>query len=375
MRVVLLSHNVGDYHAPRYLCLHNDLTELGHSLTIIEASPRSDFYNHTQNRAALLQQKLNIVRLGAMSPRELAPQVARTLPRLGPDAVIIPGYHDSFALTALICAKYLGIPAYFMSESKRDDQPRKWWLERIKGLIVRRFQGALVGGNRHKEYFSELGMRADDIAIGYDVIDNDFFIQRAASYRRKKSLIHKLGIVPERYILSVGRLVPRKRINLAIRIYAQSGLAEQGVDLIIIGSGPCEEEVRVEIKTHCLEERVHIRKNVPNKSMPLFYSLAEASILVSEYDQWGLAVNEAMACGTPVLVTERCGAANEIVHNNRNGFVWDGRDESEGAALLRRLVLDDSLRKRFGQAAIETMRHWGPPQFSAGLQSLLFRNN
>ena len=73
-----------------------------------------------------------------------------------------------------------------MSESSRQDEPRTWWKEAIKRRIVGLYSAALVGGQRHVEYLVELGMPRERVFTGYDVVDNDYFRQKAEEVRSQR---------------------------------------------------------------------------------------------------------------------------------------------------------------------------------------------
>ena len=100
----------------------------------------------------------------------------RCLNELKPDVVFLPGWSFSLSLEALKWCCTNNIPAVVMSESKRDDERRSWWKERIKSyLYVRKFSAALVGGRIHADYALALGIACDRIFTGYDSVDNLHF--------------------------------------------------------------------------------------------------------------------------------------------------------------------------------------------------------
>jgi len=363
-RVLFLISNIGDYHAPRLLQLQEQLRRNGDQFLAVETASTSAFYNHSQTRAPLLKRQLSYVAIHAAGAAQVARKTAREILRFRPHVVFVLGYTDALSMTGLTLGLAVRARVVFLSDSKADDQPRTQSSERIKSLLVRRFYGAQVAGERHKAYFASLGLRADRIRVGYDVIDNDYFAFRANQFRHKAGLIRKLQIIPERYVLLVSRFIARKRIDRALRIYAASRLRAEGVQLVIIGQGPEESRLKELIRDLGIANNVTIRHNVRNASMPLFYAFAEALMLTSEYDQWGLSVNESMVCGTPALVTQRCGCAGEIVLHGKNGFVWDGEDVPAGTEMLEQLVLDAPTHKRMSEEGVETMRHWGLRRFA-----------
>ncbi|MGY3363862.1 glycosyltransferase involved in cell wall biosynthesis [Bradyrhizobium sp. GM2.4] len=267
-------------------------------------------------------------------------------------------------------AKVNRVPIFFMSDSKADDQIRSSWSEWLKARLLGLFDGALVAGSRHRSYFQSLGMKRP-IEIGYDVIDNRFFRAQSVRLERKKSLLRRKGILPERYVVCVSRLVDRKRIDLALRVYAKSNAPQLGVKFLLIGKGPNESKIVEISKQLGIDSMICHLRDVPNNLMPIFYQGAEALLLTSDYDQWGLCVNEAMALGVPCIVTSRCGVAGEIVENGKSGFVFQPEALEVGVDALRQILSDAILRDALSRAATETINQWDLARFSSGVARLV----
>ena len=103
------------------------------------------------------------------------------------------------------------------------------------------------------------------------------------------------------------------------------------------------------------------------RELPAYYGLAGAFVLASTEEQWGLVVNEAMASGLPVVVSDRCGCAPDLVREGETGFTFDPSGPAELAALLGRVAGDAGLRRRMGAAAREAVSAWGPEAFGRNL--------
>lgn len=370
MNVAFIIAFIGDYHAPRLLKLQEQLAAHNSTLFIYQSKDHSDFYTHQQSRRHKLLSNLNVLTPSAGSRFTTFISIQRFLGECSAEAVVVLGYTDVLSLSALAYATTRKCPIYFLSDSKADDQPRSRIGEMLKGLLVRCFSGAMVAGDRHGQYFRSLGFNGP-IQTGYDVIDNDYFSSRADKYRKRAGCVFAEGLLPEKYFLCVSRLVKRKRVDSVLRIYNRSGVADLGFRLMIIGSGPEAENIAMLIVELELSDSVCIVPMVDNSRMPLFYSRATALILASEYDQWGLCINEAMACGVPALVSERCGAANEIVIDGENGVVFKNGDLAKPASEMMYLARDPQYAIRLGLAAKKKMREWDLAKFSDGITRLV----
>jgi glycosyltransferase involved in cell wall biosynthesis len=105
------------------------------------------------------------------------------------------------------------------------------------------------------------------------------------------------------------------------------------------------------------------------RELPVWYGYAACLVHPSTTEQWGLVVNEAMASGLPVLVSERCGCASDLVENGRNGFTFNPYDMSELAdRMLDIAKMKAQEREAMGNASQAIIAGWSPETFADGLQ-------
>jgi glycosyltransferase involved in cell wall biosynthesis len=111
---------------------------------------------------------------------------------------------------------------------------------------------------------------------------------------------------------------------------------------------------------------VHLPGFKQYDELPAYYALANAFVHASTTEQWGLVVNEAIASGLPVIVSDRCGCAPELV--NGNGFTFDPTNEHELAArLLEMASLSDQEQKHLGDNSYRIAANFAPERFGEGL--------
>src|SRR6266480_1394773 len=241
------------------------------------------------------------------------------LEQMNPDVVAVNGWNNFGSLIAANCCLRRRIPMVVMSESSRQDEPRTWWKEAIKRRIAGLYSAALVGGQRHVEYLVELGMPRERIFTGYDVVDNDYFGRHTAEIRNSKVEIRKKYDLPENYLLASARFVEKKNLPKLVQAYAEyrkrSDVRDQKLDvndsktcwdLVLLGDGPLRESLKSQLSTLNLNEQVHLPGFKPYDELPVYYALANAFVHASTTEQWGLVVNEAIASGLPVIVSDRC---------------------------------------------------------------------
>ncbi|MBL6427646.1 MAG: glycosyltransferase family 4 protein [Maritimibacter sp.] len=296
-----------------------------------------------------------------ITARVLGPALRRTLSDWRPDLVAVPGWGDAAALYALDWAHRHSVPAILMSDSRAGDSPRSRLSEAVKQLVVRSSAGGLVAGQGHATYLQALGMDGARIATGYDVVDNAHFTNGAEVARSDPGVRGRLGL-PDRYILSIGRLVPKKNLSALIAAHAAArDKRPETPDLLLVGSGPEEAALRAQAG-----EGVVFRGFASYADVPALIALAEGLVLASTVEQWGLVVNEAMAAGCPVLVSERAGAA-ELLRDGETGILTAPTVSGLTEGVQRLLDAD---RPALARAAQDAIGLWGPERFATGLLSL-----
>ena len=294
------------------------------------------------------------------------------LEQANPDVVAVNGWNDFGSLVAADCCVRRGIPMVVMSESARQDEPRTWWKEMIKRRVVGVYSAALVGGQRHVEYLVELGMPRDSIFTGYDVVDNAYFRRRAEEVRSQKSDVRKQYGLSENYFLASARFIEKKNLPTLIRAYAAYRQKSEASgnppwDVVLLGDGPLREALNSQLSTFNLHAHVHLPGFKPYDELPVYYALAKAFVHASTTEQWGLVVNEAVASGLPVIVSERCGCVPELVRGN--GFTFDPIDERElPSRLLQIASLSDDERRSLGDASYRIAENFAPEHFGEGLE-------
>ncbi len=365
--VAVVFHHIGPYHHARLNAAADKL-----SVTGVEWSAKA----HDSWGAADSPRQYRKISLFAEATDRYPTSDQRrrafysALEQANPDVVAVNGWNNFGSLVAANCCMDRGIPMVVMSESARGDEPRTWWKEVIKRRIVNLYSAALVGGQRHVEYLIELGMPRERIVTGYDVVDNDYFAQRAIEIRNSKSEIRKEYGLPENYFLASARFIEKKNLPSLIRAYAEYREKWKGDtpwDLVLLGDGPMRDTLNTQLATLNLQAQVHLPGFKPYDELPVYYGLAKAFVHASTTEQWGLVVNEAVASGLPVIVSNRCGCVPELVQDN--GFTFDPANESELAERLLQMVsLSADERRRLGEASYRIAANFAPDRFGEGLK-------
>jgi len=311
------------------------------------------------------------VQIGSQSLRRVRERLWRLLDGLGPSAVAVPGWSAPASLLALEWCQRSGVPAVLMSESQETDARRNALQELLKRRVVRQFAAGLVGGQSHRRYVETLGLPAERVFDGYDVIDNAHFANGADEARRSApDLRSRLGL-PERYFLAVSRFVPKKNLERLVEAYRRYRHASgaSAWSLVLLGDGALRPELLR------LRDRLGLAAHVllpgfkQYEELPVYFGLAQAFVHASTVEQWGLVVNEAMASGLPVLVSDRCGCAPDLVSEGVNGHTFDPFDAADLSQRLVSVASDPAALASMGQASREIIARWSTARFAEGLRS------
>lgn len=308
----------------------------------------------------------------ALHGNEVRRAVRLALDRAAPAAVAVPGWATAGALAALEWCALRRCPAIIMSESTATDERRSAVKEWIKRRLVRLGSAALVGGQPHRAYVRRLGLGDDRIFTGYDAVDNAYFACGAAEARQDRDALRTRLQLPARYFLASSRFIEKKNLPMLLRAYAayrrQAGAGAWS--LVLLGDGVLRGSLEQQRVALGIEDAVLLPGFKQYGDLSVYYGLAAAFVHASTSEPWGLVVNEAMACGLPVLVSHRCGCSADLVIDGRNGWTFDPNDEAGlVAALVRMSGQSESARASLGAASSEIVAHWSPERFAAGLQA------
>jgi glycosyltransferase involved in cell wall biosynthesis len=220
-----------------------------------------------------------------------------------------------------------------MSESKFDDKKRYKLLEYYKSFkYISKFSGAIVGGRAHAEYLISLGMKNNNIQIGYDIVDNLYFYEMTRKIRinNKRNDLIDFKIPKNNYFICVTRFLPRKNLEMLIKSYSNYRMKiENPWDLVICGTGIEYDNIQNLIKSLNLNSHIHLPGFVSYSDIVFWYANASCLVHPALSEQWGLVVNEACASQLPVICSDKVGACHELVFNGVNGYKFDPTNSIE----------------------------------------------
>ncbi|MGH1579304.1 glycosyltransferase [Planktotalea sp.] len=367
--IAILTRQVTHYHHPRFEAAGQRLGNLhvisvaneGKFAQVLASDAPSGYTVHR------MYQDLETYR-AAVGQGALQTQLCKRLNTIAPDVVAISGWASPESYAALSWARENARGVIVMSDSRAEDAPRNMLRDWIKGRVVQACDSALAAGQSHKSYLAQLGMPPENIRLGYDVVDNAYFREKGAAALRQADAIRSRLNLPASYILASGRFIAKKNLDMLITAYGQAcEPLTAPPDLVILGEGESRQTLET-MANDLTSGKVHLPGFTTFKELPALYALSRGFVHIPTSEQWGLVINEAAATGLPIVASQECGAAQELVQPGRNGWRVPAKNRDEIAkALHAMMTLDDRSRHEMGAASQTIVSDWGPARFADSL--------
>lgn len=280
-----------------------------------------------------------------------------------PEVVIAGGWDQPLHLLAFGLRERMEYRFVFWVESnERDTRSGARWIEVAKHLLARKADGIIVPGLASHRYIRSLGTAKDRIFVAPNAVANDFWGTHALCDRRNRS-------GPARF-LYVGRLHPHKGLDVLMDVWREVGPTE--ASLAIVGEGPLRVQIEKRVKE--TDGCVQLTGHVDRHELAMEYALADALVLPSRSEPWGLVINEAMAAALPIVASRSVGAAEDLIEEGGNGFVVPPDDPGRLLEAVRALARDPERRLSMGARSHEIVSSFTPDRcaeaFAAAIERL-----
>jgi len=368
MRVVITHTDLRLYWPSRIAALQQALERRGDILFVVEIAGKGSPYAFSGNDAA--HRVNNWIRLFPearmedISPLAASRALLGALDQLYPDVVLAGGIAYPSGATAVYWAKSRQRSVVIFDDVRPEDVPRSAFVDRIKQVIYGQVDAVLCPAEPWVEGLRRWRFRREQMFFGVDVVDNDFWSGSPCDEPLPAGQRW-----PESYFLAVGRQIAAKNFLFLLQTYEKYRSVvgpERALPLILVGEGPERSELEGYIKMKKLRH-VHLIPFVSAGRLRAFYQRAAALVLPSKAETWGLVVNEAMAAGLPVLVSDACGCSSVLLKEGVNGYGFSpSRPDELLDALLRFTLLDGSERAAMGEESRRIVDGWGLGRFVRG---------
>ena len=305
----------------------------------------------------------------------IAPAIWGEVRRGRYDALIVHGHTPAANLIAVGAAKVTGTPVFMRCETHlglRRSQVKAALREALIGSFYRLFDGVFAIGKANAAFYRALGVPDRRIFSMPYTVDNDRFVADAKlEPDQREEIRRQLGVGDSSpIILYAAKFQRRKRPDDLIRAAHRLEHMEASFHVVLVGSGEIEQELR-SLADGLKLRTVHFAGFVNQTSLPKVYGASDVFVLPSEDEPWGLAINEAMCAGLPVVASREIGCVPDLVQDGGNGLLFDCGDVGALAGALAGLVKSPELRKKMSKVSLEIISRWNYEQCLYGLRNAL----
>lgn len=292
-----------------------------------------------------------------------------------PDAILIYGWAYQAHLSAI--RHFQGkTKIWFRGDSTLiNDKPgfkklmRKFFLKWVYSHVDKAF----YVGSANKSYFIEFGLKENQLIFAPHAIENERFAEEKK--QEANALRSSLRIdADELLILFAGKLEQQKNPMLLLQAFIE--LKIPNVHLLFVGNGILEKSLKLEVERNASSmlnknSWVHFMDFQNQSQMPTVYQSCDLLCLPSKSETWGLVINEAMASGRAVLVSDKVGCSDDLVKNAQNGYIFANNEINDLKDKLVLLLTNKSHLEKMGKQSYTIIKNWSiEMQSSAILKEL-----
>lgn len=281
------------------------------------------------------------------------------------DVFLVMGWHLKCFWQAIRACQRQGVPVMVRGDSQLGT-PRSRLKQAVKAVlypwVIRQFDACLYVGQRNREYLAHYGAQADRLFFAPHCVDTQVFASAAAAVDRE-AVRAGWGLGrDDRAVLFAGKLMGRKRPADLVKAVAQ--LRSQGQHSVLVWAGDGPDRWALQALGESLGVPMVFLGFCNQSQLPGVYRSADVLALPSEGSEtWGLVVNEALACGTPCVVSDACGCAPDMILPDVSGGVFELGDVGSLAKML-----SNALRIDRDAPAISTLsNHYSVSATASGI--------
>jgi glycosyltransferase involved in cell wall biosynthesis len=334
-KVLLVTNIIPPYRVPLYECI-SKVENLDLKLIALAENEANREWQIAKDQIKLNYSVLSGIHKFIQS-REIAIHLNwglwKAILRYKPDIVITSGYDmlaywEAFLYCKVFKKKYILWSGTTLLSTGRING----FMSQMKQIIIGGANRYIAYGTKAAEYLIHMGASKERIYVGINTIDMNWFRKKARELRQGEDLRNERSKYPKLLMLYVGQLISRKGISQVLKALCE--LRDPNVGLLIVGGGPQGKELR----KFCQDERlenVYFEGFQQQEALLRYYALADALILPSFKEVWGLVVNEALASGLYVLCSDRAGSAYDLIKKGWNGALFNPHNVEEIVMLIQ----------------------------------------
>ena len=267
-----------------------------------------------------------------------------------PDIIIVSGF-SSATMKVLSYALPKRIPYIIWSGSIEKENRNSSIIRKIQRRLLVKFASSYVAyGTLAKKYLIGFGAKESKVEIAMNTVDTDFYFTETNKFRNSKvesSIAH---------FLYLGYLVPRKNVKLLLTAVLQLSARRRDFILDIVGDGTDKPDLEKFVVDNKIDDLVKFHGFQQKSELPAYLGNSRAMLFQTDFDIWGLVLNEAMASGIPCLASQNAGATVDLVRENETGFAINYENTTEVVEKIEFFIDNREKAAQMGQRAADFIR-------------------
>ncbi len=248
-----------------------------------------------------------------------------------------------------------------LKQEARPEEQESWLRREVEGQVMNAVDAVIAATEHERQHILDLySAPASHLKVIPCGVDLEKFHPMPTAEARSR-----LGLGPGPILLFVGRMEPLKGASLLLEAagwLAAEGEAHRSMQLVMVGGepggNPEEDRLRRLARDLGIQDRVYFPGVISHAELPLYYNSADACVVPSYYESFGLAALEALSCGVPVIAAP-VGGLSSFLRDGHNAVLFDCHHPRSLAGAIRRLLTEPGLRARLAANSRHSIMHLG----------------
>lgn len=265
---------------------------------------------------------------------------------------VVGGYSSLTSIAAIFALKMLRRP-FVLSIDGAIYEKRSFIKAMLKKCVISAADWYFSPGRETDEYLKIYGAKGEKIfRVPFSSVSDHQILPKVLHPAQKEAFKKALNLEKDLLILAVGQFIERKGFDVLLNAVPS---VNGKISVCLVG-GQATRKYEEIVEKYSLTN-IRFFKFMPSEKLEEFYTAADVFVLPTREDIWGLVINEAMAYGLPVISTNKCNSAMELVRDGSAGFVIPADDPKELARRITELIDNDELRERMSRNSLRIIRN------------------
>ncbi|NTS42557.1 glycosyltransferase family 4 protein [Flavisolibacter sp. BT320] len=370
MKIVFVHYSLKVYWVPRLEYLYKECSKQNINFSVVELVGNSSVYTFdgSCNERSWWRCLFPEHNPESVDKKDLAKELFGALDELNPDIIVAGSIVFTCGALSLRWANKNHKKVISFDDVKSENIKRSKIVNYVKAKLFERVDGYFAPSKSYIDDLKTWGFGEENIILGLNAIDNQYFRKKNTDALQSYNFKQFRPCDKTKYIICVARLVHVKNhrtMLLAWEKFSKSANAEGLWNLLLVGDGPLEKTLKGLVKDNNIPY-VEFLGPVSQMDLPYYYSISHSAILPSFSESWGLVINEAMAAGLPILISDKCNCKSDLLIEGVNGFSFDPYSEDSILHSLNRVRMRDDLTD-MGIKSLEVIDQFDLKNFATNL--------